>query len=61
MNADQATLLINSTFSLIELIIKLRQENPSMFVNQEEKIKILQLKLKSLEEKPKDYLQQWED
>jgi hypothetical protein len=60
MNADTATLLINSAFSLVELIARMRQENPALFVNQEEKIKALRLKLAALEEKPANYLENWD-
>lgn len=60
MSPETATLLINSAFSLVELIARMRQENPDMFAGHEDKIKTLRLKLAALEEKPADYLQTWD-
>ena len=60
MNPETATLLINSAFSLVELIARMRQENPAMFAGHEDKIKTLRLKLAELEDKPADYLENWD-
>lgn len=60
MNPETATLLINTTFSLVELIIKMRQENPALYADHENKIKELRLKLAELEDKPDNYLEEWD-
>jgi hypothetical protein len=59
MKADEMTLLINSAFSLVELIIRLQQANPNMTKDQAEKIVALRAKINELAEKPADYLQNW--
>jgi len=59
MNNKNISLLINSAFSLIELIIKFRNENPDDFSGEEERIKELKRLTNSLESKPDDYLQTW--
>lgn len=58
-NRDIAV-LVNSAFSLVELIIRLRNERPDDFANEEERLAKLNELTKELQDKPKDYLQTWE-
>jgi hypothetical protein len=60
MKTDEVTLLVNTAFSIVELIVRLQQENPGQFADQHEKIAELKRKLNSLADKPDDYLQQWD-
>ena len=59
MNPDNVAILINTTFSLVELLIRLQRENPDMSKAQAEKIVSLQMKMNELAAKPADYLQSW--
>jgi len=60
MKSEDAALLVNSAFSLVELIIKMRQQSPEQFANQQEKVLALTEKMRELEEKPADYMQTWD-
>jgi hypothetical protein len=60
MKAEEMALLINTTFSLVELLILLQKRNPDMDKEMAEKIAILKVKVNSLAEKPTDYLQNWD-
>lgn len=59
MKQDEVTLLINTAFSIVELIARLQQTNPDLFVGQESKLKALREGLARLDQKPDDYLQKW--
>ena len=59
MRANEIAILVNTTFSLVELLVRLKQQSPKEFENQEEKIKELKLKVNVLGDKPADYLENW--
>jgi hypothetical protein len=59
MKHEEITLLINTAFSIVELIARLQESNPNLFQNHEEKLRLLRNKLRELEDKPADYLQNY--
>lgn len=60
MKKDEVAIIVNSAFSLLELIIRLRNQSPDDFVDQEQRLQKLAELTKEFEDKPKDYLQTWE-
>lgn len=59
MKHDDVALMVNTAFSIVELLARLQQTNPDLFAGQEGKIKALREGLAKLNDKPDDYLENW--
>ena len=60
MKRNEIALLISSALSLVELIIRMRNQNPSAFDSEDDKLKKLAELTDEFKTKPHDYLQTWE-
>ena len=59
MSKKEISLIINSAFALLELLARLRRNNPRDFESHEEELQELGAKADELLAKPDDYLQNW--
>ena len=59
MKRDEISLLISSALSLVELIVRMRNQNPDIFDNEDDKLKKLTELTDGFKTKPPDYLQTW--
>jgi len=59
MKRNEITLLISSALSLVELIVRMRNQNPDMFDSEDNKLKKLAELTDEFKTKPSDYLQTW--
>ena len=60
MKRNEISLLISSALSLVELIVRMRNQNPDMFDSEDNKLKKLAELTDEFKTKPADYLQTWE-
>ena len=59
MKRNEIALLISSALSLVELIVRMRNQNPDTFDSEDNKLKKLAELTDELKTKPPDYLQTW--
>ena len=60
MKRNEISLLISSALSLVELIVRMRNQNPDMFDSEDNKLKKLNELTNEFKTRPLDYLQTWE-
>ena len=59
MKRNEIALLISSALSLVELIVRMRNQNPDMFDSEDSKLKKLNELTNEFKTRPLDYLQTW--
>ena len=59
MKRNEISLLISSALSLVELIVRMRNQNPDMFDSEDNKLKKLNELTNEFKTRPLDYLQTW--
>ena len=59
MKRNEIALLISSALSLVELIVRMRNQNPDMFDSEDNKLKKLNELTNEFKTRPLDYLQTW--
>ena len=60
MKRNEIALLISSALSLVEFIVRMRNQNPDMFDSEDNKLKKLNELTNEFKTRPLDYLQTWE-
>ena len=59
MKRNEIALLISSALSLVEFIVRMRNQNPDMFDSEDNKLKKLNELTNEFKTRPLDYLQTW--